>query len=292
MLSGFEKIALAVLVIVLMTGMGASLTPEAFKRVAQRPKGVLIGVLSQFGWMPLIAFGLATLLKLDPMTTIGLLIIGSTPGGTTSNLFTYVARADLALSISMTAVSTLVAVLLMPVVLALYVGVTTDNVLTIPYGSIVSTLAVVLVPVLIGMQVRRRNVALAARIERAGSLAGAGVLVLLIVSGIARNGEMLLALPGSTLLAAAGLSIIGLLLGYGSATLVGLDRPSRRAVGLETGIQNSPLALGIIVASFPDSTHPALMTPVLVYALFVLLIAAGVSAAWRRTAVDATTLEP
>jgi BASS family bile acid:Na+ symporter len=291
-LSGFERILLAVLILVLMTGMGASLTGTAFRAVLRRPRGILIGVLSQFGWMPLIAFGLASALSLEATAALGLLIVGSTPGGTTSNLFTYYARADLALSISMTAVSTVVAVVMMPLVLSLYgpmlaaEGAGDATPFAVPYTSIMTTLLVVLVPVAIGMYIRHRSERVAAIVERVGSLAGVAVLILLVVSGLIRNSSLLTELPAGVYVATIGLSVIGITLGYGSAALLGLATPSRRAIGLETGIQNSPLALAIIVATFPAGEQAALMTPVLVYAFFVLVVAATVTAAWRLLAPE------
>lgn len=284
MLSGPEKALLAVLILVLMTGMGATLTPAAFKGVLRRPRGVLIGLASQFGWMPLIAFTLAVTLELSPAAAVGLILIGSTPGGTTSNLFTYYARADLALSISMTAVSTVVAVVVMPLVLALYAADFTAESMTIPYGGIASTLVVVLLPVALGMLIRSRSERAAAAAERIGSLAGVAVLLLLIASSLYRNGHLLATLSGSLYLATIGLGLLGIALGYAAATFAGLSRPERRAVGLETGIQNSPLALGIIVATFPESEHMELMIPPLMYALFVLISSTIVSLVWRQTA--------
>ncbi len=288
MLSGFERALLAILILVLMTGMGATLTVEAFRGVLRRPKGVVIGLLSQFGWMPLIAFGLAAALDLAAPAMLGLLIVGCTPGGTTSNMFTYYARADLALSISMTAVSTVVAVVAMPLVLAGYAGARFDHGVdapgfAIPYGNIVVTLLVVLVPVALGMWIRAKRPALAPRIERVGSLAGIGVLLLLVITGIARNTDVFAELTWQLYAATIGLSLAGITLGYGTAWALGLPVAQRRAVGLETGIQNSPLALGIIAASFTGVLADAMMVPVLMYALFVLAVSTVVTWVWRQS---------
>ncbi len=283
MLSGLEKALLAVLVLVLMTGMGATLTPAAFKDIARRPRGVLIGIASQFGWMPLIAFALALTLDLPAEAAVGLILIGSTPGGTTSNLFTYYAKADLALSISMTAVSTVVAIGVMPLVLSVYATRFTDASLAIPYASIATTLAVVLVPVAIGMGIRHKSEKAARVTEKVGSLAGVGVLLLLVGSSLYRNGHLLAEMTPQLYIATIGLGLLGIVLGYGAATVAGLARPARRAVGLETGIQNSPLALAIIVATFPEAQHWGLMMPPLMYALFVLISSTLVTLVWRRT---------
>ena len=120
MLSGFEKALLAILLITLMMGMGTTLDRSSVRSIAKSPKGIVIGVASQFGWMPLVAFGLAKALSLPNELALGLVLIGCTPGGTTSNLFAYFSKANVALSIGMTAVSTAVAVVAMPAVLWLY----------------------------------------------------------------------------------------------------------------------------------------------------------------------------
>lgn len=273
---------LALLLIVLMAGMGATLTLESFRLVLKRPRGVLIGVASQFGWMPLIAFGLAKALELPPEIAVGLILVGCTPGGTTSNLFTYYARADVALSVSMTAISTSVAVVLMPLLLTVYAASYTSEELTIPLGKIVVTLALVLAPVALGMAVRaQKGVEAARKLELAGSVSGIAVLVLLIAKGLLENHEVLLAANASTYLATIGLGALGMVLGWLAARLVGLDVAARRAVAFETGIQNSPLAIAIVIAAFEGSQQETIVTVPLMYALFVLIVATVVTTALR-----------
>jgi len=284
MLSGLEQALLAALLVVLMMGMGASLTLADFRAVLKSPRGPLIGLASQYGWMPLIAFGLARALGLANDQAISLIIVGCTPGGTTSNLFTYYAKADVALSISMTALSTIVAVVVMPLLLIVYASSFTDAALKVPYGNITTTLAVMLAPLAIGMFVRARSPGAAAVLEKVGSLAGIGVLGLLIVTGLVRNGELLAQTTPAMYAAAIGLGVVGFGLGYLLASLMKVDRPGRRAIAFETGIQNSPLALGIILASFPAALHERMLWLPLLYALFVLLSASLLTLWWRRAA--------
>lgn len=283
-LTGLEQALLALLLVVLMMGMGASLRLADFRAVLHSPRGPLIGLASQYGWMPLIAFALAQALELPNDQALSLIVVGCTPGGTTSNLFTYYAGADVALSISMTAVSTIVAVVMMPLLLLAYAGPFTDASLAVPHGNIVSTLAVMLAPLAVGMFVRARSARAARRLEKVGGLAGVGVLALLIVTGLARNGELLARTTPAMYAAAIGLGALGFGLGWLLSALLGLPRPGRRAVAFETGIQNSPLALGIILASFPAALHERMMWLPLLYALFVLLSASLLTLAWRRSA--------
>ena len=113
-LNTLETLFLSVFLFLLMMGMGATLSVDNFRAVLRRPLPVIIGLASQFGWMPAIAWCLAVALDLSPVAAMGLVIMGCSAGGTTSNFFTYLSRADLALSISMTVVSTLVAVVAIP----------------------------------------------------------------------------------------------------------------------------------------------------------------------------------
>jgi len=283
MLGGFEKALVGILVLVLMLGMGATLTAGDFRRVARHPRGVLIGLASQFGWMPLIAYALSKGLGLPQTAAVGLVLVGCTPGGTTSNLYAYWSKADVALSVSMTTVSNAVAVVAMPLLLFVYARPFTDANLQIPYGEVAKTLVAVLVPVAVGVYVRRRSERAAAVVERLGSLAGAAVLVVLVLSTMIRNPGELIRTPPLLHLAALGLGVVGMGLGYAVARVAGLGLFERRAVALETGIQNSPLAFAIILGSFPDVMVDELLRLPLIYALYVLVSAALVSVYFRRT---------
>jgi bile acid transporter len=281
MLGGIERVLLVVLLLVLMTGMGATLTTDAFSALRRAPRGVLIGLASQFGWMPLLAFVMAHGLSLPSELAIGLIIVGCTPGGTTSNLFTYYAGADLALSICMTVASTITAVIVMPILLWVYASPFADAQLSIPYGSIITTLLLVLLPVALGMAIRARNPRWALRTEKVGSLAGMLVLALLVGTGLVRNADALSLVPASGYAAAIALGLFGVALGYAIARILGLPLAARRAVALETGIQNTPLAFAIIVASFPEQVQARMLWLPMAYGLFVL-ISAGLVTAWFR----------
>ena len=281
MLSGPEKALLALLLVVLMTGMGATLERTHIRDVLAKPRGVLVGLASQFGWMPLIATGLALGLGLPNELALGLLIVGCTPGGTTSNLFAYFAKADVALSIAMTAISTVVAVVAMPAVLWTYGRAFTDSSFALPIQDIVITLLLVLVPVALGMLVRSRSLVWAERVEKAGSFCGVGVLALLIVSGLINNNAIFALIPLGGYVAAISLGLVGIGLGYLAAKLGGLGEPQRRSVALETGIQNSPLAIAIIIASFPEASQDVMLRLPLLYALCILLTSSGVALGMR-----------
>jgi bile acid transporter len=282
MLGPLETALLGLLLIILMFGMGATLTPERFREVAREPKAVLIGLASQFGWMPLIAFLLAKAFELPAPAALGLVIIGTCPGGTTSNMFAYYSRADVALSVSMTAASKLVAVVMMPLCLWLFARPFSNAEVALPYGEVIKTLVVLLLPVGLGMWLRqRRGERFAQRAEKLGSLAGLCVLVLLVGASLVRNADGFARVSPSTYAAAILLGVGGMLLGDLAARLARLPTRQRRAVSLETGIQNSPLAFAIIANSFDGSLEAEMLSLPLLYALFVLVEASLVTLYYR-----------
>jgi len=280
-LGSFEKALLAIFLLVVMFGMGAGLTIGHFRDVVRRPFAPIVGFCSQFGWMPLLAYALARVLALPQEQAVALLIVGCVPGGATSNLFTMYARSDVALSVSMTAISTLTSVVVMPVLLSLYGRSLTDASFQIPTGNITGTLAIMLIPLALGMCVRALWPRRAAVLERIGSFAGIGVLVLLVGSGILGNLEHLAHTEGRMFAASFGLGACGFGFGYVGAGLAGLPVVQRRAVALETGIQNSPLVFGIIIATFPVPLHERMLALPLLYALLVLLTASVLTIYWR-----------
>jgi len=282
MLSPLETSLIALLLIVLMFGMGATLTWQRFRELARHPRAFLIGTASQFGWMPLLAFVLAKTLELPAIAALGLIVMGTCPGGTTSNLFAHLARADVALSISMTAASKVLGIVLMPLCLYVYARPFTSTELTIPYGDIVKTLVVLLVPVAIAMLLRRRfGERFASVAEKVGSIAGLGVLVTLVAVSVIRNADLFKTLTAPMILAAALLGSVGMLLGSLVARLSGLPVPQQRTVSFETGIQNSPLCFAILVTAFPSDNQLELLKLPLLYALIVLIEAAIVTIFYR-----------
>ncbi len=291
MLTPTETSLIALMLVLLMFGMGATLTWQRFRDLAKQPRAFLIGTASQFGWMPLIAFVLATVLELPAEAAIGLIVMGTCPGGTTSNLFAHLARADVALSISMTAASKVLGIVMMPICLYFYARPFTGAAFPIPYGDIVKTLVVLLLPVAIAMALRRRfGERFARTAERIGSLAGVATLLALLVISLIRNAGIFKTLDAKTILAAALLGAAGMLLGSLVARLCGLPVAQRRTVAFETGIQNSPLCFAILLTAFPGQSQLDLLKLPMLYALFILIEASVVTAFYR--ARDARSTAP
>lgn len=281
-LSGFDKALIAALTLVLMVGMGASLTPEDYRRALRRPRAVLIGLLSQFGWMPLLASLAIAALGLEGTDALGLLLMACASGGNASNMLTYFSRADLALSISMTAISTVASVLLMPTLLYVYGSQITQTPMEVPYLAVAGTLALMLLPIAAGMWVRHRSAARASRVERVGAVSGALLLVVLLVTSVSDQIDLLLTAEDASLLGCVIVASSGMALGYVVARAFGLQPPQRRAVSLETGVQNTPLVIAVILATFPAAEQDALLKLPFLYAMTALSVGTVATLIYRR----------
>lgn len=282
MVSPLEQALLVAMLFFIMLGMGASLTPRDFASALRHPRGLVIGFVSQFGFMPLVAFGMAMVLRLPPEYAVGALIMGSVPGGTTSNIFTYFSKGNLALSVLMTTNSTLWALVMTPLVLLVYGSQFTSAELAIPTQNIAVTLGILLVPVAIAMVVRRYNANVGAVMEMGGGLLGVLVIVFLIATWVPRNWPLLLSTPWQVYATAVGLGLVGIAVGYGFAKALRLHPRNARTVALETGIQNGPLAVGIVLLTFAgEQANRILLIPVL-YSLFIIFVSTFVTLYFRR----------
>lgn len=282
MLSGLDKVLVASLTLVLMVGMGASLTWGDYARALERPRAMLIGLASQFGWMPLLAYLAVGWLELEGTDAMGLMLMACTSGGNASNMFAYFSRADVALSISMTAVSTLASVVLMPILLYVYIPSLGQTEMQVPYLAVMGTLALMLLPIAGGMWIRHRSEETAKKVERIGGASGALLLAALLVTSVADQVELLVTAEDSSLLACAFVAGAGMVLGYLVARLAGLRAPQRRAVSLETGVQNAPLAIAVILATFPDAEQDALLKLPFLYAMTALCLGTIATLGYRR----------
>lgn len=283
MLTELETKLLGVMMMIIMLGMGASLTWRDFMIAFRKPRGVLIGLLCQYGVMPLLGFALAMALRLPPALAIGIILMSCMPGGTTSNIFTYFSKGVLALSIVMTCVSTLLALVAVPALLVFYpklAGIAGD--FQIPAGNVAQVLAIMLVPTVIGMVVRKLNANIGATVEMVGSLLGIVVILFLIISWVPRNYQLLLSTHWSLYFAVIGLGVFGMALGYAVSRLLKQDKNGARTISLEIGIQNGPLAVLIVTSSLAGAVQQEILLVPVLYSLFIVLISSAVTVWFRR----------
>jgi BASS family bile acid:Na+ symporter len=289
----FEEALLAGLVFIIMFGLGATLTPKDFKLAIKKPAGLIIGWVCQFGIMPLLAYLLVItfLMPLETATNkdvlfiaIGALLMGAVPAGTTSNIFTYFSKGNLALSVMMTANSTLWAIIMTPLALFVYGGfLFKDAEVQIPTENIVRTLAVLLVPVVVGMVIRKYSANIGAILELMGGFFGLFFIVFLMATWVPRNWVLLTSTNWQTYVVAIGLGLFGILIAYLIAKAIRVHPANARTIALETGIQNGPLAVAIILVTFRGNANidQILLVPAL-YSLFIVIISTFVTFWFRR----------
>ena len=281
MLSETETKLLGVMMMVIMLGMGASLTFKDFAIALRKPLGIIIGMVCQYGLMPLLAFLLATALALPPAYAIGLILMGCMPGGTTSNIFAYFSKGTLSLSILMTMSSTLLAIVMVPLTLGFYSSGIEGNWL-IPRENVIQILFVLLVPTVIGIALRKWNSNVGAMVEMLGGLLGVLVILFLVVSWVPRNWQLLLDTGFPVYAASVGLGLCGFVLGYGLSRLLRQDSRRSRTIALETGIQNGPLAVLIVLLSFQGSQQQEVLLIPVLYSLFIVISSSFVTMWFRK----------
>jgi bile acid transporter len=290
----FEQTLLRVFIIIIMFGLGAGLTPRDFGLAIRRPWGLVIGWVTQFGIMPLTAY-LLVIAVLLPFTqgpevafiALGALIMGAVPAGTTSNLFTYFSKGNLALSVTMTINSTLWAFIMTPLMLFIYSRfLNLDESLNIEFGELALVIVGLVIPVGLGMLVRRLSANAGAVLELIGGIFGILFIPFLIAIWVPRNWQLLLTTEWPTYAVAIGLGVVGITAAYFIAKAIRLHPMNARTVALETGIQNGPLAIAVIVAVYIDNPglDSILLVPAL-YSLFIVLISTVVTLIFRRANV-------
>ncbi len=294
LLYAHDQALLALMIFVIMLGMGSSLTVDDFRAVFRQPKGVAIGFLSQFGLMPLIAYTLATFFNFPPAFAISLILVGCLPGGTTSNMFTYFSRGSVALSISMTTASTMMAIIMMPLLLKLYTPGFTAQItasmaagegapeFVIPTGNIISSLVLVLVPVVLGMILRRKSPVWAKTAEDTAGFVGIIVILYLILTAFTRHTKYFIQTPWEVYVGAVGLGLAGFLFGFWLSRALGMYPIFQRAISLETGIQNGPVAFAVILLSFNEPVQSPMIWLAILYSTFIVITSSVITLFYRH----------
>ncbi|MGB0237831.1 MAG: bile acid:sodium symporter family protein [Cycloclasticus sp.] len=254
---------------IIMLGLGLSLRTEDFTRVIKQPKAALIGLCAQVVALPFIALLVAVLFKLPPELAVGLMIISFAPGGATSNLFTNLAKGDVALSISLTAVTSLITPFSLPLftVLAMNYFMGKGEAFELPVLKIVLQLvAISVVPVMIGMLVLSKWRKAARKADAVIRVFSIAFLFLIIVAIIADNKAQMADFFLATGLATLTLNIVVLALGYGLAQFFKLSRAQAVSIGYEVGMQNGTLALLVAGTLIGNST---MMIPAVTYSILM-----------------------
>ena len=263
------KVILPASLFLIMFGMGLSLRINDFKAVLKAPKAVTIGLIGQMLLLPLIAFVIAVFLNLSPEIAVGLMIIALAPGGATSNMFTYLSKGDVSLSISLTAVVSLITPFTIPLVVALsmtyFMGSASEFDIPI-LKTILQLLIITLIPVAFGMFVLSRWPNADKNIENKLKWFSLFFLILIIVLIILKNSDNVFGFFAQAGLATFILNVVVLGVGYQMAKLAKLSRPQAVSIGFEVGIQNGTLAL-VVAGSLIG--NEAMMIPAVTYSLIM-----------------------
>lgn len=232
---------------IIMLGMGMTLHWQDFSHVLRHPRDLGLGLVVQFGCMPLLAFALCHVFALPPELAMGMILVGTAPGGTASNVLTFIARGDVAFSVAMTAAATLVSLLLTPPLTWLLGGVWVPVDMGGLFWSIVK---IVLVPVLMGLLLHHFQRGLVDRLMPFLPLASALVITLVIAGIIAVNAQNILSAGPAIFAAVIAHNLLGLAVGWFAACRLRFAPPRRRALAIEIGTQNSGLATALALAHF------------------------------------------
>jgi BASS family bile acid:Na+ symporter len=268
--SPFAVIALPIALALIMGGLGLSLTLDDFRRVFTAPRGILIGLANLFLLSPLLAFLVAELYGLEAVFAVGLVLLGASPGGATANLLTHLARGDTALSVSMTALSSLAAAITVPLYLGLAIshfdaGLGDD----VSMGGIVARVfAITVVPVAVGMWIRSRREAWTVRNEPRVKRIALIAFILVVIVAVADEWETVTEHFTELAIAALTLNVLAMACSFTIARLARLDNRQSTAVAMELGVHNGTLAIAVAVLVDNDLTVPAA-----IYSAFMFLTA-------------------
>lgn len=247
------------LLAIVMFGMGLTLHFEDFKVVFTRPKALAVGVLAQFVIMPLMAFLLCKVFSLPVELAVGVILVGACPGGTSSNVITYLAKGDVALSVGMTACTTLLAPLATPLLTLVFAG---QSVEVAALGMFVSILQVVIAPIVAGVLVNTFFARLTKAVVEVLPLVSIVAISLILAAVVAVNAQKIMSVGLLVLLVVVLHNLLGYALGYVVGRVVGLTPQQMRAVSIEVGMQNSGLATTLALkhfAAYPLAAVPGAM---------------------------------
>lgn len=272
--SALTTIGLPVALGIIMLGLGLSLTLADFGRVLKQPKAVLVALLCQLVVLPALCFGLVLLFQLPPVLAVGMMMLAASPGGTTANLYSHLFRGDIALNISLTAVNSVIAVITLPVItnFAIMYFRPFDDQLGLQWSKALEVFAIVLLPVALGMLIRRLWPKFADGMDRPVRIASIIILVVVIGGAVASNWTLLVDNFARLALITILFCLISLGIGYLVPRLLRIGKRQAIATSFEIGIHNATLAI-VIAQSVLGSMELSL--PAAVYGVLMFFVAFG-----------------
>lgn len=272
--SALTTIGLPVALGIIMLGLGLTLTPRDFGRVAKHPKAVIIALACQLLLLPALCFGLILLFRLPPILAIGMMLLAASPGGSTANLYSHLFRGDVALNISLTAVNSIIAVLSLPVItnLAINFFAPDEPSLGLQFSKALEVFVIVLGPVGIGMIIRHFKPLFADRMDKPVRIASVIILAIVIAGAVVSNLELLREHIANLALITVVFCVLSLAVGYFIPRAFGVADAQARASSFEIGIHNATLA---IVLAQTVIKNMEMSLPAAVYGVLMFFIALG-----------------
>lgn len=284
----FSSLLLPLSLALIMFSLGLGLTPTDFGRIVRQPRALLVGVVCHFILLPLVCFAMIKVSGMAGVFAVGFMILAASPTGTTSNLLTYLARGDVALALSFTAVASVLTIFTLPLIVVFALDHFAGSAQTVraPAGMMMAQIFIMLgLPVAIGMFVRHRWTARALRIEPVATRIATVLFIIIVLGAVSKNWAALRDNFGTLAPFAISLNLLMLAIGFGVARLARLSRQQSVTLGIETSVQNATLAM-VIASTVLKQDQMAV--PGALYG--VLMYAGGLLFAWlmRRQALKAT----
>lgn len=269
---------------IIMLGMGLTLELKDFKRILVYPKAIAIGIVNQLIVLPLVGLLLVTLFSLPPELGVGIMILAACPGGPTSNLMSHVAKGDTALSITLTAIVSVITVITIPYIvnfsMQYLMGASTYQPLPV-YETVIKIFLVTILPVIIGMIIHRYAPGLAHKSERVVRIASVVFLVLIIIGAVLKEKENVISFFIQAGPVALALNVITMAIGYASGLLFKLNKPQRISISIEVGIQNGTLAMAIAMGMLENAQ---MAIPPAIYSL-IMFMTGGIFMYWAAKGI-------
>lgn len=267
---------------IIMLGMGLSLIPDDFKRVVLYPKAAAIGIINQIILLPLVGFALLLLIPMrTPELAVGIMILAACPGGPTSNLISHISKGDTALSITLTAISSLIVVITIPLIVnfAMKYFLQHGEYVPLPvFDTIVKVIIITLLPVSIGMFIRSKFPSFSAKMNKPVKLMSGILLFVIIMAAILNDKEILVSSFAQAGPVALALNVVMLAIGFLSAKMANLHVSQSITISIESGIQNGTLGIAIAATLI---RNPTMTISPAIYSL-IMFMSAGIIIAWMN----------
>lgn len=258
---------------IIMLGLGLNLLVDDFKRVILYPKAVIIGLFCQMILLPAVSFGITILFSLPAALAVGLMLLSASPGGATANLYSHLAKGDVALNISLTAVNSVLTLFTLPFIVNFSIDyfMQSGQVVPMQFKKIIEVFGIVLVPVGLGMVINKYAPQFSKRLEKPVKILSALFLVLIIVGAIFKEKDQFLGYFQQVGLASLTFNVVSMLIGYYVPYFLNINKKQSIAIGMEIGIHNGTLAIYIALNVIGNS---AMSIPPAVYGLIMFFTAA------------------